>query len=223
MKFSFWLSTSLVLTTTIAKPTWSQISSEDKVILLGSTIANKSYLAIITPSKSEQHEERYLALEPNDAYAYFNRGNIYFDQGKLELAIADYNQAIAINPNHAEVYSNRGAAYSRQGKLELAVADFNQAIKLNSNYTNRGTLYKQKGKLELAVADFNQAILLDSNLAEAYGNRGLIYMQMGNSKAARSNLQRAKELFVSQGNIPGANKTNKLLNNYLNYLAVPTP
>ncbi len=36
-------------------------------------------------------------------------------------------------------------------------------------------------------------------------------MQLRDNKAARSNLQRAKELFVSQGNIAGADRTNELL------------
>ncbi len=36
-------------------------------------------------------------------------------------------------------------------------------------------------------------------------------MQLRDNKAARLNLQRAKELFVSQNNIAGADKTNELL------------
>ena len=37
---------------------------------------------------------------PNDAEAYYNRGNAYSDLKNYSQAISDYNQAIKLNPNH---------------------------------------------------------------------------------------------------------------------------
>ncbi|MDH6105144.1 tetratricopeptide repeat protein, partial [Anabaenopsis tanganyikae CS-531] len=86
-----------------------------------------------------------VALDPNDTDAYINRGNVFYDQGEWELALADYNQAIAINPNYADAYMGRGNVFYNQGGWELALADYNKAIKLNPNYAlayyNRGLLY----------------------------------------------------------------------------------
>ncbi|MGL6338055.1 MAG: tetratricopeptide repeat protein, partial [Waterburya sp.] len=39
---------------------------------------------------------------------------LYADQGKLDLALADYNTAIALNPNDAYAYTNRGMLYAEQ-------------------------------------------------------------------------------------------------------------
>jgi tetratricopeptide (TPR) repeat protein len=47
----------------------------------------------------------------NSAQAYLERGISYAKQGKHELAIADFNQALKINPNSADVYYNRGVSY----------------------------------------------------------------------------------------------------------------
>ena len=74
-----------------------------------------------------------IVLNPNFADAYSNRGNLYADQGKPDLALADYNKAIALNPNDAEAYYNRGLLYYNQGKPELALSDYNKAIALNPN------------------------------------------------------------------------------------------
>ena len=52
-----------------------------------------------------------IQLDPNDAMAYNNRGNVYNDQGKYDLALADLNQAIQLDPNDAIAYTNRGALY----------------------------------------------------------------------------------------------------------------
>ncbi|WP_044034478.1 tetratricopeptide repeat protein, partial [Microcystis aeruginosa] len=74
--------------------------------------------------------------------AYNNRGNLYYNQQKYDLALSDYSKAIELNPNFAEAYNNRGVLYSYQQKYELALADFNKAIEINPNsadaYYNRG-------------------------------------------------------------------------------------
>ena len=48
-------------------------------------------------------------LEPDNAIAYYNRGNAYFVKDEVDLAIKDYTKAIEIKPNGAGAYNNRGA------------------------------------------------------------------------------------------------------------------
>jgi tetratricopeptide (TPR) repeat protein/S1-C subfamily serine protease len=152
---------------------------------------------------------------PNDATVYYNLGLLYYNQEKLDLALSDWNKAIALNPNDAQAYTNRGALYSDQGKLDLALADYNKAIKLNPNfapvYYNRGNLYKNQEKLDLALSDWNKAIALNSNFAEAYANLGLLHKDIGNTKAARSNLQKAQQLFIAQGRTADAEQAANFL------------
>ncbi len=49
------------------------------------------------------------------------------------------------------------------------------------------------------MTDFDTAIQLAPDLAEAYGNRGLLRYQLGNSQMAIADLQRAADLFQSGG------------------------
>ncbi|KJH69525.1 hypothetical protein UH38_23220, partial [Aliterella atlantica CENA595] len=44
-----------------------------------------------------------------------------------------------------------------------------------------------------------QALRLQPDLAEAYGNRGLLYAETGNKQAALSDLHQAAQLFAKQG------------------------
>ncbi|MCP4415939.1 MAG: tetratricopeptide repeat protein, partial [Chloroflexi bacterium] len=62
---------------------------------------------------------------------YNNRGITYHDQGKFDLALADYSQAINLNPEDASAFYNRGITYHDQGKFDLALDDYSQAINLN--------------------------------------------------------------------------------------------
>ena len=59
----------------------------------------------------------------NEAEIDYNLGNKYASQGKLEDAIAAYQQAINIDPNDAMAHVSLGNVYYKQGKLEDAVAE----------------------------------------------------------------------------------------------------
>ena len=158
---------------------------------------NNRLLVLLSLKKYAEAEiaiSKAIDLSPRAAF-YFNRGFVYDQQGKLELALADYSQAILINSEYAKAYVNRGAVYDQQGKLELALADYSQAILINSKnataYFNRGLVYIQQGKWELALADFNKAILIDSKDAKAYNNRGVVYDQQGKLELALADYSQA--------------------------------
>ena len=55
--------------------------------------------------------DKALALEPNYAPAYSNRGSSYHEKGDLDRAIEDYNKALALQPDYASAYADRGTAY----------------------------------------------------------------------------------------------------------------
>ncbi|MFN9671572.1 MAG: tetratricopeptide repeat protein [Microcystis sp.] len=51
-----------------------------------------------------------MHLAPRAAW-YGNRGYLYSDLQKYDLALSDYSKAIDINPNDAQAYYNRGNLY----------------------------------------------------------------------------------------------------------------
>jgi tetratricopeptide (TPR) repeat protein/S1-C subfamily serine protease len=120
-----------------------------------------------------------IEISPRAAF-YLNRGVVYSDQKKWELALADYTKAIAINPDLALPYYNRGNLYFDQKKLDLALADYTKAIAIDPDhaqaYYNRGNLYFDQKKLDLALADYTKAIAINPDLDRPYYNRGNLYI-----------------------------------------------
>jgi tetratricopeptide (TPR) repeat protein len=57
--------------------------------------------------------------------------NAYFNQGKVDQAIADYTKAIELDPKIAAAYNNRGIAFKQKGLNSKAVADFQAYLQLN--------------------------------------------------------------------------------------------
>lgn len=74
--------------------------------------------------------EQALKLSPKNAFAHYNRGNVYMLQGDFTSAISSYTRAIEIKPDLAEAYYNRGLMYLRMGNKALGVADLSKAGEL---------------------------------------------------------------------------------------------
>ena len=65
-----------------------------------------------------------IRLDPQRAYRWQERGEIYLKQGDFARAIADLNEAIRLDPTRAFRFHVRGA-YRGSGRLIQALADYN--------------------------------------------------------------------------------------------------
>src|SRR3989338_3217676 len=129
-----------------------------------------------------------IALDPNYAAAYNNRGAVYA-KNSLIKALLDKNK----NPRIADVYKNNA-----DEDYDRAIEDYNKAIALDPNYAlayaRRGSAYDNKGQYDRAIEDYNKAIALDPNYAAAYNNRGLAYYKKGNMGRAISDFQKTCDM-----------------------------
>src|ERR1700749_2043789 len=76
--------------------------------------------------------DRVIAQDPQNATAYFNRGNAKRKSEQYSDAIADYTIAIAIHPDNEKAYFERGVAKRDLKLFDAAIADYDKAIELNS-------------------------------------------------------------------------------------------
>lgn len=71
-----------------------------------------------------------IKYNPQCAYLYYNRGNIYAERKDYNRAVEDYTHAISIDGNFAEAYYNRGIAYLFSGRLDEGTGDLSKAGEL---------------------------------------------------------------------------------------------
>jgi len=76
------------------------------------------------------------------AAAFGNRGRAYFDNGELDRAIADYDQALTIDASSAVLFYGRGAVYFAKQENEHAIEDLTRSLALDPDsalaYNGRG-------------------------------------------------------------------------------------
>ncbi len=113
-----------------------------------------------------------IRLNPNYANAWFNRGQLKYDQNDVTGALEDYNQAIQLQSNDASFFNSRGHANYRLGQLREALADYNRAVQLNPedaiSLLNRGDAYREQGMYGPAASDYRDAIRINPKLGRAY-------------------------------------------------------
>ncbi|MCK6576545.1 MAG: tetratricopeptide repeat protein [Anaerolineae bacterium] len=142
--------------------------------------------------------DRFVALSPDVARAYYNRGVVLVKMGALGQAVANYDRAVELDPVFSDAYVNRGLAYRRIGDLTRALEDLNQALALSSSdsdiFVNRGIVYRQMERYDDAFADYDEAIRLNPNDADAYYNRGIAHAMQRDYEEALADYDSAVRL-----------------------------
>lgn len=83
-----------------------------------------------------EHYTQAIELNPDDAEAYFKRGNAYASKGEYNLAIQDYDKAIELAPDTLTAYYNRGNANVYKGEYDRAIQDYDKAIELKPDFAD---------------------------------------------------------------------------------------
>jgi hypothetical protein len=129
--------------------------------------------------------------------AYYGLGTSFQQARLYDRAIENYDKAITLDASLYQVYNNKGVIYGILGQYDKAIECFHNAIALHPNssaYNNRGLTLYYVGQYTRALEDYNKAIELDQRFADAYFNRGNIYLKTGKAKAALSDLQKGCSL-----------------------------
>ncbi|MDR3138520.1 MAG: tetratricopeptide repeat protein [Treponema sp.] len=132
-------------------------------------------------------------------------GEILYEKGELDNAIAAFTEEIQASPNSAGAYSNRARAYYDKGDYDNSIADYTEAIRIRPNdysyYTDRGRSYLDKSDYDNAIADFTEVAVLWGNspaiivfgkgIIPPYNHRGYAYFMKGDYSSAIEDLTRA--------------------------------
>lgn len=118
-------------------------------------------------------EREKLSKDPTDIWARFNLSVIYYNQGKYESSVAEFEQIEHQLPARSLWYQIEPIqAYFMLGNDERVFA-MTDAIINNSNpafselYILRGEIYKKRGDIPAARAEFEKAVYYNSNLQAA--------------------------------------------------------
>ncbi len=127
-------------------------------------------------SFNKNNNKVIMTVEKKLTENYEKDGIYFYENGKFDEAVLQYNQAIILNPKNAVLYEGRAYCFYQLGKFDKAISDYNTAITLDPNYAtyygNRGYCFFEQDNFDKAINNFNKAITLDSNNDDYYNMRG---------------------------------------------------
>ncbi len=80
--------------------------------------------------------ERHVQHQSDDADAWIQLGNLYFDISNPPNAIRAYERALLLTPDNPDVLTDLGIMYREAGKFEMAEQSFRKAAQINPKHQN---------------------------------------------------------------------------------------
>ena len=169
--------------------------------------------------------DRLIALCPDNAADYNNRGLMYFRNNQIIEALCDLSRALAINPYLDSAYNNRANCYAAQGELAEAIADYDLALDLNPAnlraWINQGITFRELGLYDLAIENFDIALIIGDALSERiYPERGRTYHLRGDWNCAVGDYQKGLNILATKPTLAGYRSKVESWLNQLLHLAI---
>lgn len=137
-----------------------------------------------------------IRIDPSNENAYENRAQIYYVQGKYDLADSDYRQLIKLDEGGVMGYMGLGRNLNAQKRWDEAIAKFNHVAAMYSDYSSaysfRAEAYVGKKQWAEATDDIVKALAINGDNKAFYLMQELEEPAFGMLKA-KLKIQSTKE------------------------------
>lgn len=192
----------------------SQQCSRSELNTLDSNLEDRLKILIKAKAVRGEHSsaiallDRLIALCPDNAAYYNNRGLMYFRNNQIVEAFCDLSLALEINPNLDSAYNNRANCHAALGDFLEAIADYDLALDLNPAnlraWIGQGIAFRGLGIYDLALENFDIASIVgDSLKSRIYQERGRTYHLQGDWNCAVADYQRALKILADRRDLIG--------------------
>ena len=136
-----------------------------------------------------------LRIQPSNAGAYYELGNVLQDKGWLDDALICYKEAIQLNPMFSESYNDLGNVFRKKGQFDEAIIYYRKAVELVPNffgsYYNLGEALREKGRLDDAITCYQKAEQLNPSHVATINNLGTALREKGQIERAITHYRKA--------------------------------
>jgi tetratricopeptide (TPR) repeat protein len=148
--------------------------------------------------QAEQICRHILQADPGNSDAAHLLAVFAQSQGRLDEAIAYFQQALRFRPDFAEARNNIGNTMFLKGNLDEAAIHYRHALRLRPDYVeahnNLGMALAGSGQPDEAIYHYRQALRLNQHSAETHNNLGGALLEQGKSGEAVACFQQALRL-----------------------------
>lgn len=107
--------------------------------------------------------------ERGPGLASYQAANRYFEDGRYDKALQEYEQALQADPGNLHALRGKARSLMQLQRHDEALAAFNAAIARQpdfaASYANRGILHDRNGDYRRAMQDYETALRLDPKIS----------------------------------------------------------
>ncbi len=130
-----------------------------------------------------------LALDPQFARAWNNKGITLLRLGRYEEALASFEQTLNIDPQSAQTWNNIGITLDNLKRYEEALITYDHVVTLvpqnAAAWYDQGMALDRLKRYEEALAAYNRALTLDTQFARAWDGKITMLYVLDRANEAR--------------------------------------
>ena len=145
--------------------------------------------------------EDTVRKSPGKSRPHFQLAQAYSEQGRADLAVAEFEKAAAVEPPDFTLLLDWGLAYDGLHQPAKAIAKLREAVAAGTTprdkahaTTQMGKVYADQQQWKEAAAAFNAAQALDPTFAPTFAYQGLMHLITNDPAGAIAQCQHALEL-----------------------------
>jgi arylsulfatase A-like enzyme/Tfp pilus assembly protein PilF len=127
--------------------------------------------------------ERYLQIDPKDAYVRYQIGEVFLERGDIARAEAVFNQALALDPKVAQAKNALGVIAFKRGDAAAAERLAREAIALREDVRlaryNLALIAEERGDLRTAEREYLEELKIHPDSYKAAFNLSRLYERIG--------------------------------------------
>ena len=171
----------------------------------GHNFLNRGIFHLLTGNynKSLNDLNKSISMSPDEALAYFTRGNCRFKMIEHIESLPNFTNQLTIALQSTRLQQPTEPAMTKMiSDYDDILRDYDKTLELKPGfffgYYNKAFINLRLNKYELALADLTKAIEIEPEFAEAFYNRGLTKIFLDDIEGGALDLSKAGELGLTE-------------------------
>lgn len=156
-------------------------------------IAALDYVLLNDYVSAARYLEQSLTMNPADIEAWYHLGRVRYQQGRVDAAIAAFQELVKRDPTNVKGHDNLGLCFEAKNQTSAALAEYKKAVSLDGGAsTTNEQPYLNLGKLLVVLNQAGEGIPLLRHAAQIAPQSATVHYELARAELTAGNIDAAR-------------------------------